>query len=305
MKLDVIVLSLTKDDAHFQMTKKCVESYLQSGKDHINNIIIVESNKQFDASKWRDVSSKIKSVTPPYNFNYNQFLNIGLKHCASDMICISNSDVVVQKDCISKMMHFFNTHPEAASASPVDRNWHQNSYSIFPKDDEVYWGYQTTKYLLGFCIFMRQSVYDVIGAYDERFDFYHQDNDYEMCLKSNNLKHAMVTSCHIKHGDDKPDDGVTHEETLCKLRGSESLFLRKWNSSKFKKFKKLSFITSVKFEVCDDAVEIVEDISNASGQYVTHIDKAVTIDEQQHILHMLGYTPTQLRYNSIIVDRKF
>lgn len=305
MKLDVIILSLTKDEAHFQMTKKCVESYLQSGNDHINNIIIVESNKQFDASAWSKISPKIKSITPPYNFNYNQFLNLGLVHCSSEIICISNSDVVVQGDCVVKMMQFFDKHPEAASASPVDRSWHQNAYTIFPKDDEIYWGYQTTKYLLGFCIFMRRSVYDVIGAYDERFDFYHQDNDYEMCLRSNNLKHAMVTSCHIKHGDDKPDTGVTHEQTLAKLKKSETLFVRKWSKSQFRKFKKLSIVYPTLFDVGSDVVEVVEDPRHATGQYVVVVDEEISKKEQQNILHKLGYTPTLLIHKNTLVYRKF
>ena len=305
MKLDIIILSLTKDEAHFQMTKKCVESYLQSGVDHINSIIIVESNKQFDASVWSKISPKIKSITPPYNFNYNQFLNLGLNHCSSEIICISNSDVDVQGDCVDKMMQFFDMHPEAASASPVDRSWHQNAYSIFPKDDEIYWGHQTTKYLLGFCIFMRRSVYDVIGVYDERFDFYHQDNDYEMCLRSNNLEHAMVTSCHIKHGDDKPDTGVTHEQTLAKLKKSETLFVRKWSKLQFRKFKKLSLVHSTPFDVCSDVVEVVEDPRHATGQYVVVVDEPISKEEQQNILHKLGYTPTLLIHKNILVYQKF
>ena len=287
------------------MTKKCVESYLQSGDDYINNIIIVESNKQFDASVWSKISPKIKSLTPPYNFNYNQFLNLGLNYCSSEIICISNSDVDVQGDCVDKMMQFFDKHPEAASASPVDRSWHQNAYSIFPNDDEIYWGHQTTKYLLGFCIFMHRSVYDVIGAYDERFDFYHQDNDYEMCLRSNNLKHAMVTSCHIKHGDDKPDTGVTHEQTLAKLKKSETLFVRKWSKSQFRKFKKLSIVYPTLFDVCSDVVEVVEDPRHATGQYVVVVDEPISKEEQQNILYKLGYTPTLLIHKNTLVYRKF
>lgn len=305
MSLDVLVLSFAKDDAHFLMTKKCVESYIQSGSSTINNIIIVESNKHFDISRWNKISNKIKAIIPPYNFNYNQFLNIGLTHCTSDIICISNSDVVVRDDCVDKMIKFFKANPEAASASPVDRSWHQNAYTIFPKDNEIYWGYQTTKYLLGFCLFMRKSIYDIIGFYDERFDFYHQDNDYEMCLRANNLKHAMVTHCHIRHGENKPDTGVTHNETLRKLRNSEAIFARKWSTSKFKKFKKLSLISNTSFTTHSGMIEVVQLEHDACGQYTACVNRVISIDEQQQILHLIGYNPLQVIYNNIVINKKF
>ena len=115
----------------------------------------------------------------------------------------------------------------------------------------------------------------------------------------------MVTSCHIKHGDDKPDTGVTHEQTLAKLKKSETLFVRKWSKLQFRKFKKLSLVHSTPFDVCSDVVEVVEDLRHTTGQYVAVVDEAISKEEQQNILHKLGYTPTLLIHNNTSVYRKF
>ena len=41
-KVDVIILSLANDEASFQTTKRCVDSYLNTAKDLIKNIFVIE-----------------------------------------------------------------------------------------------------------------------------------------------------------------------------------------------------------------------------------------------------------------------
>ena len=45
MEIDVILLSYTKNDSIFTMTKKCIESIINSEKEHSFNIILVETEK--------------------------------------------------------------------------------------------------------------------------------------------------------------------------------------------------------------------------------------------------------------------
>lgn len=307
--LDIIILSKTSDQAHFDMVKRCVDSYLADGDELIKSIIIVESNKKFDTSVWSAVSSKIKSIVPPYKFNYNQFLNIALDHCTGDVVCISNNDVIVKPGCVKVMYAFFNQLPNLMSASPVDRTWHNNSYEIFPEDNKAYLGYETTKHLLGFCIFARRSVFDVIGKFDERFHFYHQDNDYEMCLRKHKLSHALITHCHIEHGQNKPESNEDPVDTRKKLLDSQSVYLSKWNSAPynttFKKYKKLSVVTTAFDQVYDEFIEIVDNVENAVGQYIIVADRLIDEDEQHQIIEILNHKPTSVIINGLTAKRKF
>lgn len=291
------------------MLHRCVKSYLDSGDAVIKSIIIVESDKQFDNSVWSTVSPKIKVLVPPYKFNYNQFLNIALDHCDAEVVCISNNDVEVKDRCVQVMHEFFDKVPALMSASPVDRTWHHNSYDIFPEDGKVYMGYETTKHLLGFCVFVRRSVFDVVGRFDERFHFYHQDNDFEMCLRRNQLPHAMITLCHIQHGHDKPDSGEDVADTRKKLIASQTVFFDKWQrppyNDGFKKYRKLSILTNTDTVAHDDYVEVVTCADQVNGQYVVVTDRVVDAQEQQHILDIISYKPTQVIINELTINRNF
>lgn len=307
--LDIIILSKTSDQAHFDMVKRCVDSYLADGDPIINSIIIMESNKKFDSSVWQQVSPKIKTIIPPYKFNYNQFLNIALDHCAADIICISNNDVIVKQGCLPIMCKFFDGLPKLMSASPVDRTWHNNSYELFPEDNKAYVGHETTKHLLGFCIFVRKTVFDTIGKFDERFHFYHQDNDYEMCLRKHNFAHALMTHCHIEHGQNKPESGEDPSETRKKLLASQSVYFGKWQHPLFKtsfaKYKKLSIITTTPTEAFDEYVEVVDGVDKATGQYVLVTDRLIDEEEQHQIVEILNYKPTSVEINELTITRKF
>lgn len=307
--LDIIILSKTSNQAYFSMVKRCVDSYLASGDALIQSIIIVESDKHFDNSVWTKVSPKIKTIVPPYKFNYNQFLNIALEQCTAEVVCISNNDVEAIGNCVTAMQEFFDKIPALMSASPVDRTWHQNSYEIFPEDGKAYMGYETTKYLLGFCVFVRRSAFDIIGKFDERFHFYHQDNDLEMCLRRHALPHAMITLCHIKHGHDKPESHEDATATRAKLIKSQGVYYDKWRNppyaNAFKKYRKLSIVGCNNTTPLDEYVEVVDDQEQAVGQYVLITDRHIDHEEQQHLIAILNYKPTQVIINNLIINKKF
>jgi hypothetical protein len=232
--IDIIILTYTKNSEYYEMVLRCITSYLKE-EQYINNIILVESNKDFDNSIWKNISNKIISVVPPYDFNYNKFLNIALTYCTSEFICISNNDVITKPKCLENMVFAFNKINTLMSASPVDRSWHRNTYNDFPEDNTLYFGYETTKFLLGFCLFMRKQVFDIIGKFDERFDFYFQDNDYERCLQANKLPHALNTASQIEHGLNKPESEETSDQVRKKLLDAQEVFYRKWNTEGFTK----------------------------------------------------------------------
>lgn len=307
--LDIIILTKTSTMEHRAMVERCILSYLQDGDEFVNSIILMESDKNTDLSYWQTISKKIKCVVPPYRFNYNLFLNIALEHCSAEYICISNNDVVTKPGCVKTMLAVFTKLPTLMSASPVDRTWHLNSYDIFPEDNKVYLGYQTSKFLLGFCIFARKQVYDTIGKFDERFHFYHQDNDYEYCLKRYNLQHALVTFAHIQHGIDKPDTGESGAEVRSKLLSSQKTFNDKWSSPLFAgqhvKYKRLSIITNTQTVPANDLVEVVDSVESVRGRYMLSVDSVLNREDQLYYLDLLCYYPDAITINGHQITKRF
>ena len=76
MEIDVILLSYTKNESIFKMTKKCIESILNSEKEYSFNIILVETEK---SGKYNYDYEEVNVIIPNETFNYNKFLNIGLR----------------------------------------------------------------------------------------------------------------------------------------------------------------------------------------------------------------------------------
>jgi hypothetical protein len=147
-------------------------------------------------------------------------------------------------------------------------------------------------------------VYDIIGWYDERFDFYHQDNDYETCLKVNKLKHAMVTSAHIVHGKDKPDDGVTTAETHSKLNHSAGLFMNKWRNApfnkEFKKYVKLAIVTDKPISHWNKLIKFYpKGTEDVYGQYIFDCNMDLTEDLLNKILNKINeLDPAKIEINA-------
>ena len=103
-KVDVIILSLVKDDETFNKTKGCIDSYINTADDIINNIFVVETNTNFDG----DYNQlKVKIIKPDIKFNYNKFFNIALKECKAEFIIGPNNDLQIHDNCIQNLIEQF------------------------------------------------------------------------------------------------------------------------------------------------------------------------------------------------------
>jgi len=305
-QLDLIVLANTKNQQYADLTRDCLQAYLSSGSDYIKKIILMETNAEWDTACWNDISTKIHCITPKIPFNYNRYLNKALELCQSPLICISNNDVFPQGNCIPNIIKAFERDLDLMSASPIDRTWHQNSYGEFPDENTVYEGWTTTKFVLGFNLYMRSQIYNKLGMYDERFDFYYQDNDYEMGLRAFGLKHGLVSNAHITHG--KPNyvsDENSSEKVGLKLKEDRLKFAKKWNNTNnviFKKYLKLGILkTNEPFRKYNQYVSISSDKKDIEhAHYLLEWDSEITDFLISAILHKIDMTDA----DKIIIDEK-
>lgn len=219
-KIDVIILSNTANVEFYNILKACVLSIKQSqGVDA--NIIVVETNKKL---KGKDLKLPIDVFYIPDDkiFNYNRYLNYGLTFCKGENICISNNDVIYDRNTLEVLINYLDKYD---SVSPWDLNSSKNYY----KEKGIYEGYSTGSHITGWCIVTKQSTIQKIGGkFDEQFSFWCQDDDYSMLLKSNNLKHALIGDVSVLHTSGQShklfDQSELHKQTL----GLQPLFFKKW-----------------------------------------------------------------------------
>jgi GT2 family glycosyltransferase len=196
MKVDVVMLSYTRDQTHFGLTRDALVSLEASENDHQFNVILVETNKTFHEDGFR-YPDFVSVLIPPEEFNYNRFMNIGLREAKSDPVVMSNNDVIFHRHWFSNILEKFRRDPELASASPKCPLLHKEAK--YTRPDNLYVGHTRGINVAGWCIVARQRVFERIGNLDESFYYYFQDDDYARCLKDHDLKHALVLDSLVTH----------------------------------------------------------------------------------------------------------
>ena len=222
--VDVIILSNTKDLSLYGLTQRTINTLRLSEQDYNFDIKVVETNAELLKDGF--VYQGCNVVVPNVEFNYNKFLNDGLKHCSNDWIAVCNNDLIFTQHWFSNLMKFHQQHPDVKSLAPYEPNWHiKRGMSA---DAEVYYGYRTSFEITGWCLIVHRDVITTCDLFDENFAFWYQDNDYAETIKHHQFKHALVCNSRVYHmvsGSHHLLEDNKHRMT----NGQRDVFVNKWN----------------------------------------------------------------------------
>ena len=225
MIISAIILSNTKDSSYFEMTNQCINSLLQSSKEHTFQVLLYESNAE---SIYTYRQPEVTTVVPQEPFNFNRFYNLGLAQCEGDYVWLLNNDLIFAPDSTDAMLEAFMLDPELLSASP----WEPKTHQVHTGCERILYGYAIARYVCGWAIFVKKKIFEIIGPYDEKFIFWYQDNDYAENLKLHGLKHGLVRNSVVQHL-----ESISHK-TLPRGRahefkqGMKQVFINKWKQHK-------------------------------------------------------------------------
>jgi GT2 family glycosyltransferase len=226
--IDVIFLSNTKTIEHYGYTTRAINTLRFSEPNIKFNEIVVETNPEYLNQGFCYNGSKV--IIPNEEFNYNRFLNHGLKHSTADWVVVSNNDVIFTKNWFTKLIQFQKEHPEFLSLSPYEPNWHKSKN--MSNNVEFYTGYRTSFEITGWCLVINKQVIKQCNLFDEQFKFWYQDNDYAETLKSQNIKHALVTNSRVYHDVSKSMNTVSNEILHEMTHAQSQIFHNKWTHNK-------------------------------------------------------------------------
>jgi GT2 family glycosyltransferase len=225
--IDVICLTDTTSLKIYEMTHRTITSIRESETDYKFNIILLDTNPNSEYS-YNNVDYY---VIPNEPFNYNRYLNIASKYLKFDWVLITNDDVRYEKNWFSEILKIYNSDNTIESFSPKDMLFYSTIYGDhFLGSNDTHWvSYNVTEAVCGWSILMRKKVWDLIGKWDEEFDFYYQDNDYAKTIESLGIKHAIVRNSLTLHiGNlsffNRKDD--EHREN--KMKEGYKKYLKKW-----------------------------------------------------------------------------
>jgi len=221
MEVDVVILSYTKNERFYAMTRHCIESLHESESGWKFRVRLVETSPALGKFAYDDIVYQV--IHPNVPFNYNQYLNIALPECDSDYVVIMNNDVLCHKGWFSEIttkMQEYNLD----SASPKCPIWEAHR----PYDSGVVVGFDSGIHFCGWCLVLKQSTLQHIMPLDESFSFWFQDNDMAQYLKCTKKHHALVTSSLVTHLESQSHELLDQKDKVNKTHGLRQVFADKW-----------------------------------------------------------------------------
>lgn len=196
-KIDIIILSNTADDTYRNLLNITVNS-VKEQTDVESNIILVETNTEYKTKEQYNLPIDVL-VVPNEKFNFNRFLNHGLKYSTADYICFSNNDVRYFPNSLSNLIDGLQKYD---SVCPFGIGYACSLYKSLDLDTNSNLEHCRTNWsFLGWCYcFTRRTMNDGFGGkFDEQFEFYRQDEDVVNTLIKNKFRHAVIGLAKAEH----------------------------------------------------------------------------------------------------------
>lgn len=191
----IILLAYTTDENSFNLTYNALLSLKHSNyKGEIKSVLIIE-NSNFEWKFSDDYGFEVESLNLHQEFNYNRFLNLGIKWLNgkyllkdNDLIACCNNDLIFDKNWL------IINHYDYPSMSPKCSL--TQSQKHFTKNTK---GYRTAIFLAGWAIMLKYSTWLTIGGFDEDFPGWFADDSYAMQLIEHKIEHWLITDSIVNH----------------------------------------------------------------------------------------------------------
>lgn len=232
LNIDVIILSNGKDQNLVKLTTQTIQSLIASEdpyKVHFK-VLVIESNSILKPFQYKNS----KTIYPESKFGFHKYLNIGVKQTSSDLICFCNNDLIFHKGWASAIISALRVDCEIYSASTFCPNFHSKKSAEIP--NKINYGYKNGVLFTGWCFMVKRSVFDTLGMFDEKFTFWHADDDFRLTLKKNELKNALIKSSKVTHlGSETLNKEQDKEQHKLKYQAN-AYYRYKWEHKKFWKY---------------------------------------------------------------------
>ena len=199
MKISIIIVSYNAQH-HLQF---CLESCIKAIQ-HIDAEIIVIDNNSTE-KEIRNFAQLFPTVQFHFlneNLGFSKANNLGVDKAKGEYILILNPDTIIPEDLFDELIPFYesqskigmvgvrlidangNFHPESKRNLPTPRNSFSKLFKIGNSTANNYYKidieqHQTapTSILVGAFMFLKKSIYNEIGGFDDRYFMYGEDID--------------------------------------------------------------------------------------------------------------------------------
>lgn len=168
-------------------------------------------------------------INPEDNLGFARANNLGSKGFNGDYLCFLNPDTEIEPGAIQKLAEFLDARPDAAAAGPLVKNsdmsrqmsyrrWPGFSTSLFHRyslitklfpnnpwskaylmSDDDGMAAKKVDWLSGCCMLVRNSAFQKIGGFDERYFMFCEDTAICKTFELNNFERWFFPDAKIVH----------------------------------------------------------------------------------------------------------
>jgi GT2 family glycosyltransferase len=240
VSIDIIILSYAKDESLKLLTIQTIETLFKSEdpeKIHFN-VLVAESNKTLQPYQYENSTT----IYPAEKFGFHKYLNIGIKLTNNPYVCLCNNDLIFHKGWASEILNAMDNDPAMLSAVPYCTNFHKKE-GFDPNGPplEGYFGV-----LIGWCIFVKREIFDIIGMLDENLVFWYCDYDYSNTLEKLKVKNCLIPTAVVTHLGSESLKTVNSKEHKRLTQIPRFYFSYKWHHHSFIRYKLETMLYKIK-----------------------------------------------------------
>ena len=231
VSIDILILSFAKDEHLKNLTIQTIDTLLASEdpeKIHFN-VLVIESNREIQPYQFENSTT----IYPAEKFGFHKYLNIGIKQTISPYVCLCNNDLMFHKGWATEILNAMDNDPAMLSAVPYCPNFHKKEG--FPENAPPFEGYFGV--LIGWCIFVKREIFDIIGMLDENLVFWYCDYDYSNTLEKYKVKNCLVSTSIVTHLGSESITKVDSNEHKKLTQIPRFYFSYKWHHHSYIRYK--------------------------------------------------------------------
>lgn len=201
--LDIVIVNWNSGD----FLRRCVQSVLENPfYPNINSVIVVDNDSSDHSLSVLPADQKLRIINNPGNYGFAKACNIGFRSCSARYVLLLNPDACLQADTLSGCHQLM----ERSSDTDIlgcrlldDRGNTTHSCSRLPSPLRIFfdaaglskiaprlfhpatimtdWKHDQSRYVpqvMGAFMFMRTSIFQKYGYFDERFFVYFEEVDF-------------------------------------------------------------------------------------------------------------------------------
>jgi len=230
-KLSIIIPSYNTAS----LTLKCLKRVFSVfAKISMETIVVDNDSRDNSVLAIKKYFPKVKIIANKKNHGFARAVNQGIKIARGEYVLLLNTDAFINKTLLSALK-FLDAHNKAATLAPrlvfPDGRLHANfgrypsfftefleftfAYKILPWGRvtmpniwtrKKFYRTQKVKWLSGTCLFIRKSIFEKIGFFDEKFFMYLEDIDFCKRVREagfENIFFKQSQIIHYHHGSSK------------------------------------------------------------------------------------------------------